>query len=274
MQAPRYTNPKVPEGISSGHEHPLKDVAKSSVLVIALFAAVIVASFGAARLAAPLLPFAWERALAQPMAQADLDTDSADSAAQRYLAALAARVATASDLPADMVIEVHYVEGETVNAFATFGGHIIVYEGLWKLLDSENAAAMLLGHEIAHVKNRDPIRSASGALLVSLALGILGNDFRIIDVGSILTALHFSREQEARADSDAAKAVFKLYGHLNGATDLFSRLQAVAARRREPPVFLATHPHLAERIVNLQRQATREGWTFRGHKALLPLSPK
>ena len=274
MRAPKYTNPKVPEGISSGHEHPLAEVAKSSAIVIALFAVVVVGSYVAARLAAPLLPFAWERALTQRMPQAGIETDSTESLTQRYLTSLAARVAAASDLPADMAITVHYVEGDTVNAFATLGGHIVVFEGLWTLLDSENAAAMLLGHEIAHVKNRDPIRSASGALLVSLAIGILLDDAGMVEnlagMGSLLTALHFSREQETQADSDAARAVVKLYGHLNGATDLFARIQTVAKRVKRPPAFLASHPHSEARIANLRRQASRNGWTFQGDKIPLP----
>ena len=41
MNPPKYTNPKVPEGISSGHDHPLVDVAKSSAVVIVLVAALI-----------------------------------------------------------------------------------------------------------------------------------------------------------------------------------------------------------------------------------------
>ncbi len=173
-----------------------------------------------------------------------------------------------------MVIDVHYVESDTVNALATLGGHIVVFEGLWKLLDSENAAAMLLGHEIAHVKNRDPIRSASGALLVSLAIGTLLDDAGMVEnlagMGSLLTALHFSREQETQADSDAARAVVKLYGHLNGATDLFARMQTVAKEVKQPPAFLASHPHLEARIASLRRQASRNGWTFQGDTKPLP----
>lgn len=274
MRAPKYTNPKVPEGISSGHEHPLAEFAKSSAIVIALFAVVVVGSYVAARLAAPLMPFAWERALTQQMARAGIETGTAESPTQKYLTSLAARVAAASDLPADMVITVHYVEGDTVNAFATLGGNIVVFEGLWTLLDSENAAAMLLGHEIAHVKNRDPIRGASGALLASLAAGILLGDVGMVDnlvgLGSLLTALHFSREQETQADRDAARAVVKLYGHLNGATDLFARLRTVAMEVKQPPAFLASHPYLEERIADLRRQASRNGWTFQGDKTPLP----
>ncbi len=273
-RVPKYTNPKVPEGISSGHEHPLAEVAKSSIFVIAIFVVFILGAYAAARLAAPFVPFAWERALAAGAVEEGDEPAASTSPTQRYLTDLAARVAAASELPDGMEITLHYVEGETVNAFATLGGHIFVFEGLWKLLDSENAVAMLLGHEIAHVKNRDPIRSASGALVASLAAGVLLNGTGVVDglagMGTLLTALHFSREQETQADIDAAKAVVALYGHLNGTTDLFAQLKTVTNDADDPPAFLASHPHLQERINDLKLLARRNGWTFQGAKTPLP----
>ena len=237
MNPPKYTNPKVPEGVSSGHEHPLVEVAKSSAVVIALLVVLIAGSFFAARLAAPYLPFAWEKALAERAAARALDREIGDATVQAHLQDLANRLTVAMDLPEGMTITVHFLEGDTVNAFATLGGHIFVFEGLWQRLDSENTAAMLLGHEIAHVKNRDPLRSVSGALLASLAAAAVPGDAGIIGdlagTGSLLTALHFSREQEAQADSDAAAALVALYGHMAGATDLFSTLQEAVDRDAE-----------------------------------------
>ena len=271
---PKYTNPKIPEGISSGHEHPLAEAARSSIIVIALFAAVIFGSYVVARLAAPHLPFAWEKALGQQMSGLGIDETAPPSPTQHYLAALAARVAAASDLPADMTVTVHFVEDDTINAFATLGGHIVVFEGLWNLLDSENAAAMLLAHEIAHVKNRDPIRSASGLMLATLTSGILIGDFEtlhnLLGVGNFLTALHFSRAQETQADLDAAEAIVKLYGHIDGASDLFDSIQNISDDPEVPLDFLRSHPHLDERIAFLRHQAERNDWKLKGEKIPLP----
>ncbi|MDQ6958439.1 MAG: hypothetical protein Q9M24_04925 [Mariprofundaceae bacterium] len=46
-------------------------------------------------------------------------------------------------MPDDMHITVHYVRSPVVNAMATLGGHIIMFEGLFKRLHSEDAVAML-----------------------------------------------------------------------------------------------------------------------------------
>ncbi len=274
MTPPKYTNPKAPERISSGHEHPLLDIAKSLAIVIVLVAVLIVGSFFVARAAAPFLPFAWERALADRVAPSALDAQAGDAEVQAYLQDLANRIAAAMELPDDMVITVHILDEDTVNAFATLGGHIFVFDGLWQRLDSENAAAMLIGHEIAHIKNRDPIRSASGALLASLAVGAVLGDVGILGdlagAGSLLTALRFSREQETQADRDAAAAVFALYGHLNGATDLFTSLKEATGDTTDSPAFLASHPGLSERIADLQREAAAAGQSLIGEKTPLP----
>ena len=274
MTRPKFSNPKPPEGISSGHEHPLVDIAKSSAIVLSLIAGLLFVAYVLVRLAVPFIPFGWERAMVSAVPLFADAEEAGDSATEDYLRSLSARVAAALDVAQDMTITVHFARGDTVNAYATLGGHIVVFEGLWRLLESENAAAMLLAHEIAHVKNRDPIRGASSMVLASLAarivmgeVGILG-DF--VGAGNILTALHFSREQEEQADADAAKALVEIYGHLNGATDLFSHLRSAAKAGGKTPVFLATHPGLKARMARLKRDAERNGWSLSGAKSPLP----
>jgi predicted Zn-dependent protease len=274
MTQGKYTNPKVPEGISSGHEHPLAEAAKSAAVVFTLFVVVIAACYVVARLAAPLMPFAWEQALADHMSSSIEAGEPANPRTQNYLRKLAARVAAEMDLPDGMVITVHYVEEDTVNAFANLGGHIVVFEGIWRLMENENTVAMLLAHEIAHIKNRDPITGVSGGLLASLAarvlLGDTGSVADLLDAGSLLTGLHFSREQEQQADTDALGAVYRLYGHVGGSTDLFAAIRKLTQGRHETLQFLDTHPYMENRIANLWRLARQNGWTFQGR--LVPVT--
>ena len=274
MKPPKYTNPKVPEDISSGHEHPLVDVAKSSAIVIALIAVVIAGSFFAARFVAPFLPFTWEKALAERVAPSALDNKTKDTATQMHLQALADRLSAAMELPDGMTVTVHFLEDERINAFATLGGHVFVFSGLWQRLGSENAMAMLLSHEIAHIKHRDPIRSVSGALLASLTAGAILGDAGVLGnvagTGSLVTALHFSREQEAQADAEALAALFTLYGHLKGSIALFTVLQAATTDVARPPALLASHPDLPARIADIKSLAAGAGWSFEGETTPLP----
>lgn len=261
---PKYTNPKVPEGISSGHEHPLVDAAKSLTAVFAIILVVLFGSYVLARLAIPFIPFAWEL----KMTPGELNANEALSAEaldrQRYLQSLADKIAKASDLPDEMIITVHYLEDDTVNAFATLGGHVFVFEGIWKILDTENAMSMLLAHEIAHIKNRDPIRSAGSGVLAAIASGVLvGTDGFLASIfggANLLTAMSFSRQQEMQADDDAASAVASLYGHLNGTGSLFTALLAETKDKSRLPEFLESHPDLQARI---ERHALR-GRKFSG----------
>jgi predicted Zn-dependent protease len=274
MRENRYHNPKVPEEISSGHDHPLWDAVKSFLLVSGFIVAVVAACFIAARLAAPLTPFSWETALIEKVAPSFHETKERAPQTEAYLRRLAARLTKVMDLPDGVTVTVHYVKGKEVNAFATLGGHIVIYEGLWRKIDSENTAAMLLGHEIAHVKHRDPIASAGGGLVAAVILtALVGNSGFLGDLlgaGGTLAVLRFSRAQEEKADRAAARAVLKLYGHLNGAGDLFAKLRSARGPFKEPPKFLSSHPHLADRVATLKRDARARGWPLEGPKTPLP----
>jgi len=138
---------------------------------------------------------------------------------------LADRIAHAMDLPEEMKITVHYADVDEINAYATFGGHVVINRGLIDKLPNENALAMVMAHEIAHIKHRHPIRSLGRAAVVIIALmavaGLQGNDVvgTIIGDTGALTLLSFSRGQESQADRSALEAVAGVYGHVAGALD-------------------------------------------------------
>ncbi len=131
-----------------------------------------------------------------------------------------------------------------------------MYEGLLARLPNENALAMVLAHEIAHIKLRHPIVAMGRGLTVSLALGSV---FGLTDnaaVGQLVqwigysSTLSFSREQERDADDFATELLIEHYGHLNGAEDLFIAFDEDAQGSQEMgsasvAEFLSTHPGLA-----------------------------
>jgi len=261
----RYENPEIPEGINYSREHPLREFALLASAVLAAVVVLVAALALSAEHLARLVPFQLERALAERAGQRLLPAPPAGAAAPRraYLQALAERLGGALELPADMPITVHYLDDDTVNAFATLGGNIFVYRGLFERLEHENALAMVLAHEIAHVRHRDPIVAIGRGLTVTLALASLAGltDTALVDrlVGhaGMLTTLGFSRRQEARADAAALIALQRIYGHAGGAQALFETLAASAGR--EPPTFFSTHPLSARRIERITRSANARG---------------
>ncbi|HEY9182159.1 MAG TPA: M48 family metallopeptidase, partial [Gammaproteobacteria bacterium] len=143
------------------------------------------------------------------------------------------------------------------NAFATLGGHIVVTSELYRLMPSENALAMVLAHEIAHVKARDPISAlGSGASLALVFAFVSGEADGLAPQIAGLVQLGYSRSVERRADLEAVAALRAHYGHAGGGASLFE----VLAQQHDPvsgavPTFLSTHPADAERIDELKRAA-------------------
>jgi beta-barrel assembly-enhancing protease len=273
----KYSNPKIPEGINISPEHPLKEFA---VLAGGILAVLAIAAFCLSLLAdqiARRIPFAYEKSLASEY-EASLPEPRDNT---KYLQSLANRLTPNMAIPEDMSITVHYVDEDIINAYATIGGHVIIYRGLVERLSNENALAMVLAHEIAHVKYRHPIRSLGRGVVVGLALavltGISGNDLVGTALGDagLLTLLTFSREQEREADRTGLEAVEKLYGHVSGSLDLYRVLLNTGKQKYvRLPAFLSTHPLTKDRIQELEAFIKENGWDRQAPTKMLsaPLS--
>lgn len=264
-----YSNPKIPEGINTTDEHPLKEFFILSVGVLGLiFVAVIILSLTAEKLAV-YVPFETEQDLIPEMwVQVNTETESETGKQTReYMQSLSDRLAVHMQLPEGMEITVHYVEEDIVNAFATIGGHIFIYQGLLDELHSENALAMVISHEMAHVHHRHPIIAMGRGVVIGLLLSAISGASSDLFVGQVvnetgmIAMLNFNRDQEREADITALNAVNGLYHHVAGTNDLFKALmQAHDPDEIEPPVFLSTHPVTQERIDDLIEYAQEKGW--------------
>lgn len=244
-----YSNPEIPEGINYSKEHPLKEFILLSVGVLGLvFAALLVLSVLADRLAV-YIPFSVEQNIA---AERFIESDN-NVPVNRYLNALAARIARAQQLPKDITVTVHYVDNDTVNAFATLGGNILMFRGLLEKLDSENALTMVLAHEVAHIHYRHPIRSMGRGVVIGVALSMvsssLGNAMvdKLLGHAGNITVLRYSRHQEKEADETALKTLVKMYGNVEGATDLFEVLKK-QEKGSLTPEFYSSHPLTDKRL--------------------------
>lgn len=271
-----YDNPEIPEGINVSREHHLKEFAVLVGGALALILVVVLILGWLAEAIATRIPFSYEQEIAGDIAS-DVPANPARAAIERELQTLVDGLTGHMQLPSEMRIRVHYIDdADTVNAFATLGGHVLMFRGLLKQMPDENALAMVLAHEIAHVQHRDPIVSLGRGVVMGLALaaiaGVSGNDLTNSVFGSAgtLTALSFTRNQERAADTRAVAAVAAHYGHVNGAAavfDLFTRLEA--EHPLKPPEFMASHPNSSGRRENIAEQANIHGWPTSG--ALTPL---
>jgi predicted Zn-dependent protease len=266
-----YENPEIPEGINDSDRRPVLHALKLYAIALALVAAMGAALLAAADWLAPLVPFRYETAATRGFFPPKVN----EGAIEPYLRELTGRLARAQGLPEDMTIEAHYNEGDVVNAFATLGGHVVLYQGLLQAMPDENALAMVIAHEIAHVRHRHPIASVGRAAGMGFALMLLGADSgsqlvqATVSQGGILTMLSFSRAQESQADATALETVQRLYGHVDGADSFFQQMLS-KAQSREPPRFLSSHPLTAPRIEALGALADQQGWKRTGPRTPIP----
>lgn len=148
------------------------------------------------------------------------------------------------------------------NAVALPGGNIVIFSGLLEQVDSENALAMVLAHELGHIAHRDHLRGMGRSLGLTVAsLLVFGSDSSATRfVSNLGTSLEtsFSREQELAADAFALDLLQARYGHVGGASTFFERI--TQEKRHQPPTFFSTHPHPEARIAHLRQQATTKGY--------------
>lgn len=268
----RYSNPQLPEGVNVSAAHPLLDFLRLLGGLLVVTAILVGIAVLLADRLARYIPFSAEQALASRFPVA-----ASPGPVEEYLQQLASRVAAAQALPKGMTVRVHYVDEPTVNAFATLGGNVVVFRGLIGKMPSENALAMVIAHEIAHVKLRHPITTLGRGLAIGAAVSMVssgaGGDIagRTLGHAGLLTALTFSRAQESAADADALRALAGVYGHVAHADEVFRLLEREAARLPlDPPTFLRTHPLDRKRIGDIAAAARENGWAVDGTVQPLP----
>lgn len=285
----KFKNVKVPEGINVSRHSPLADLAMLLAGMIVIFGVLVVVVVLAGGTLARHMPVSWENALAkaifEPAVLGDLaaeETASADAAVaaaviEAELQSLADRLSEHMTLPEGLKVTVHYLEDDGVNAFASFGGQVFILKGLLQRMPHENALAMVMAHEIAHVANRDAMAAAGGGLLLQLLFAAVGGAApdsveKLLAGENALLLMAFGREAEQRADREALAAVAALYGHVAGSGKLFEVFldEAEAAGVKEPPEFLSTHPLSRDRIEELNALAREQGWPREGGTTSLP----
>lgn len=273
----RYENRQAPEGINVTKVNPLVQFLKffiASIIVVVLIVVILQVAGGAI---AKRIPFKYELQLMDTV-EPQLGTTGASREMIAYLNDLAFRVGR--ELPVDegISVKVHYSTEEVFNAFATIGGNLLFYRGLLNEMPHENALAMVMAHEIAHVNHRDPVASLGGGVASLIAMSMftgmsgLAGDF--FNKTYSFTGMQFTRRMEETADEAALGAVNALYGHVNGAGVLFEVMGEIKGDSEAIPDWLerfaVTHPLSNDRVSAVRILAAKNGWSSEGETTPLP----
>ncbi len=154
--------------------------------------------------------------------------------------------------------EINLIGSDQINAFCMPGGKIAFYTGILdKLKLTDDEAAMIMGHEMAHAlrehaRERLAKSQATGIGLSLgaqlLGLGDLGN--LAANLGTQLLTLKFSREDETDADLVGLELAARAAYRPDASVSLWQKM--TASTGGGGPGFLSTHPSGPNRIKELQ----------------------
>lgn len=167
------------------------------------------------------------------------------------------------------------LDNPIVNAFALPGGYVYITRGILAHLNSEDALAGVMGHEIGHVVARHGAEQMSRAQLANLGLGLgslLSEDFAkfadLAGAGVGLLFLKFSRSQESEADLLGVEYSTRLGYNAHDMAGFFETLKNMQGDSGESlPSFLSTHPDPGDRELRVN-QLTDEWQTKVPYKPL------
>ena len=269
------------EGINSSPENPLIELGWLLAGSLGVLVALVIVTSVAAQWIAPRIPYRYEAKLAATLPPfASAPDNEAGRQVQAELQQLADRLSARLGMPEGMVVRIGYRDDRTVNAFATIGGQAVFFRGLLARLDNENALAMVMAHELAHLKYRHASAALGRGVAVGVILSVVSADLgrsaaaAVLSQASMATLLSFNRDQERDADEAALLALHAEYGHVGGAIDLFdvlARLPNEQSALNAPQVeFLRTHPLTANRIGAIKQWAANNGAMTDGLRRPLP----
>jgi len=192
----------------------------------------------------------------------------ADAALQGYVEGVGQPLARISHRPA-LPWQFRIMDSPVVNAFAAPGGYIFVTRGLLAAVNDEAELAGVLAHEIGHVTARHSARNYSQSLLAGLGVqlgtlvaGSYGELLGpVLEVGTGLLFLKYSRDDERQADALAVEYASKAGYDANRMADFFTTLQRLetleGGRSGGLPEWFSTHPSPVDREAAVRAQAAQ-----------------
>ena len=158
--------------------------------------------------------------------------------------------------------EFNLVADKSVNAFAMPGGKVVVYSGLLPVTQTEEALAVVIGHEIAHVIAQHSNERISQQVALqyggAIAGGLLGNSEIAQQIGGTVFGLGaqygvmmpYARKQELESD-EIGVIIMAIAGYDPRVAIPFWQRMAQASSGSQVPEVLSTHPADTRRIERL-----------------------
>lgn len=261
-----FETKQIPEGINTTQEHPLKEFFILLAGVGALVAIAFVILMILSDYLVQYIPLEKEQQWFNSStlsSYSEQNTSPEEKTINEYLAKLVNQLDPTAANPSHYSIQL--IDDESPNAFITPGGHIFVTDGLLRLVNSENALAMVIAHEMAHQIHRHPIRSLGRGMVIGMVAmiftGVDGSEWasQILANSFNLGLLAYSRDQEREADKTGLKLLVGYYGHSAGSQYFFSQMiKNPNFKQSKLSEYLSTHPNTEDRVKYLKQHAVNE----------------
>ncbi|MDD4515255.1 M48 family metallopeptidase [Massilibacteroides sp.] len=160
--------------------------------------------------------------------------------------------------------EFNLVNEDQVNAFCMPGGKIVVYEGLLKLVDSDDELAVVVGHEVAHAVAKHSNERMSQQLLTQYGASVLdqavsGSSSAVQTLAGTVyglgaqygVMLPYSRKHEYEADHMGL--IFMAIAGYNPEKAVSFWTKMSTASNANVPEIMSTHPSDGNRISEIQK---------------------
>ena len=161
--------------------------------------------------------------------------------------------------------EFNLVKSDEVNAWCMPGGKIVVYEGIMKLVGSDDELAVVMGHEVAHAVAKHSNERLSQQVLAQYganAVGIFtsGKSYATQQLAQTVYGLGanygvmqpFSRKHESEAD-EMGLVLMTIAGYNPDVAITFWQ-KMDASSSSSVPEFLSSHPSHQTRISDIQKK--------------------
>lgn len=160
--------------------------------------------------------------------------------------------------------EFNLVKDNEMNAFCMPGGKIVVYEGLMKIINSDDELAVVVGHEVAHAVAKHSNERMSQQILTQYGAQKLNQSLsgksaamqalasQVYGIGAQYgIMLPFSRKHESEADYMGLVFMAMAGYNPDVAVDFWKKMSAGTTAK--VPEFMSTHPSDATRIKEIEK---------------------
>lgn len=168
----------------------------------------------------------------------------------------------------------YLIQNNEINAFAFFGGNVVLHSSLFKETDNESQLASVMAHEISHVTQRHLARAmeeqqrnaplawvgALGSILLTMANPQAGMAALSTTIaGTQQGMISFTQSNEQEADRIGIRVLQRAGFDPMGMPDFMQKLADKYRYASRPPEMLLTHPMPDSRMSDTRSRASQMG---------------